>query len=316
MVSQIIVPLDSSTRAEAILPHACALARATGSTITLLRVITPVEASQNMLWLTTAPAALRDQWEANTLLRIKTYLAAVAERLRADDVPLHTRILRSDDVAAAIVRYAHEQSALTCIAMATHARSGVEQFFLGSVAHAVLGTATAPLFLVRTVDACAPGLDQITYRTIAVPLDSSAFAAQALPHAQALATTLGAAVVLVAAVPPVDDTGLDEARLEPYWTLAEAQAEVQGVTQSLQRVADQLHAEGVTVRVKVVADTPAQAILNACAEEHADLLVMATHGRGGLGRVLLGSVATDVLQHTTVPILLIRPQLPPDSENS
>ena len=79
--------------------------------------------------------------------------------------------------------------------------------------------------------------------------------------------------------------------------------------QYLERVAERLRAEDVVVSTRVIiADHPASAILNDAREHGADLIMMATHGRGGLARLLIGSVADKVLRGADSPVLLFQPR--------
>jgi nucleotide-binding universal stress UspA family protein len=131
-------------------------------------------------------------------------------------------------------------------------------------------------------------------RTIVVPLDGSALADFALPHARGLAAESGAVVVLVRAVHGWDTPGGKVAAVE--------EAEVY-----LRQVQSSPALAGVTVHIQVVSDHPAQAIARVATQRDADLIVMGTHDRSGLGLILHGSVAGAVLRGTTVPVLLVPP---------
>src|SRR5215207_7849521 len=103
MEQQILVPLDGSALAETVLPHAEALARANGYALLLLHVVTPSETSQTNVWIATAPAALRREWEVSRLTQIHAYLTAIATRLQAAELQVRTDVLIDHDPAAAIV---------------------------------------------------------------------------------------------------------------------------------------------------------------------------------------------------------------------
>jgi hypothetical protein len=81
----------------------------------------------------------------------------------------------------------------------------------------------------------------------------------------------------------------------------------------LWHTAQLLEADGLIVRARLVIGAPADAILRVSSEEQADLIVMATHGRSGLSRLALGSVAEEVIRHADLPVLLVRPVQAPDS---
>jgi nucleotide-binding universal stress UspA family protein len=306
MKQHILVPLDGSALAETVVPHAEALARLMDRTLLLLHVVTPAEISQTRVWIATVPADLRREWEETRLSQIHTYLAAVATRLQAEGLHVRTEVLMDHDPAAAIVGRAERDPAVTLIAMATHGRSGLSRWMLGSVAAKVLQAAPKPLLLLRARQGAEMDVPEAGYRMIVVPLDGSAFAEQALEHAQVLAAASNADLVLVAAVPAVDDSGLAEAGVVPYWMEAACQAEHERVDHYLTHLAKRLALAGLRVHTRLVTGPPAEVILRAGAAEYADLIVMTTHGRSGLPRLWLGSVAAKVAQGAEVPLLLVR----------
>ena len=140
--------------------------------------------------------------------------------------------------------------------------------------------------------------------TILVPLDGSGLAEAALTPAMELARERGAKLLLLRAA---------EAHTFPTADPTEAQvAAVRDAEQYLADVRDATRRAGVAdVDVSVWYGPPAQAIVEAAHYRKADLIVMSSHGRSGLGRLVLGSVAETILRATAVPILLIRPGAAP-----
>jgi nucleotide-binding universal stress UspA family protein len=141
-------------------------------------------------------------------------------------------------------------------------------------------------------------------RTILVPLDGSPLAERALPEAVELARQRGARLLLLRAAEAHVPLGADP-----------TQAQVRVVQEAeayLASVKAQLAATGIPdVETSVWYGPPASAIVEAARLRGADLIVMTTHGRSGLGRLILGSVAESVLRGTTTPILLLRvPEAP------
>jgi nucleotide-binding universal stress UspA family protein len=130
----------------------------------------------------------------------------------------------------------------------------------------------------------------MNFRSVLVPLDGSELAASALPLARILASSQGAELTLVTVLP---------ADIEPGWT--------RGSADYLQEIAAPVRAAGVVVHTTIRLGDPAAAILELASECDADLVVMATHGRTGLGRAVLGSVADQVLRSGAVPVLLLHP---------
>jgi len=143
------------------------------------------------------------------------------------------------------------------------------------------------------------------YEKILVPLDGSALAERAIPHAREIAQGTRSELLLLQAVNlpmPV----VPEAILAPdgKW-LAEARKEA---ARYLEGIAAPLRAAGMRVRVLLDDRPPADAILHIATREEADLIVMSTHGRGGITRLLMGSVAESVFRSTSRTVMLVKPE--------
>ena len=135
--------------------------------------------------------------------------------------------------------------------------------------------------------------------TILVPLDGSALAESALPRATELAEASGARLLLLRAAEAHTLQGVDPTDAQVR-VVAEAEA-------YLTRAAERVHVQGLgRVETSVWYGPAPYAIVEAAEHHHADLIVMTTHGRSGLGRLILGSVAETVLRGTRTPILLLR----------
>jgi nucleotide-binding universal stress UspA family protein len=129
------------------------------------------------------------------------------------------------------------------------------------------------------------------FTKLLVPLDGSPLAAAALPTARTLATSLNASILLVRAIP-----------------LSEGSAGVKPAHEYLAGVADELRQDGsFTVSTCLEPGSPADAIVEAATREGADLVVMATHGRSGIERALVGSVAERLLARSPIPLVVLRP---------
>jgi nucleotide-binding universal stress UspA family protein len=145
-----------------------------------------------------------------------------------------------------------------------------------------------------------------TYKTILVPLDGSTLAETALVHAQALATQMHSSLVLlrVSAYPSYDFLFVDPLLAA---TLRQDVEQIHDEERRyLRETAAGLKKAGLRVSADLREGDPAEAILETAASSHADLIVMTTHGRGGLSRWLMGSVADRIVHHASIPVLLIR----------
>ncbi len=145
------------------------------------------------------------------------------------------------------------------------------------------------------------------YKKILVPLDGSDLAESALAHVSPLAKCMGAEVVLlrVVSVPVGSYMLVTEPRLiEDAAKRAEDDA-----FEYLKGVAAKLRADGLKVSFEVGTGVIDETIQEFATGVHADLIAMSTHGRGGLARLVIGSVADQLVRHSKVPILLVRPSM-------
>jgi nucleotide-binding universal stress UspA family protein len=187
------------------------------------------------------------------------------------------------------------------VVMATHGRGGLQRLFLGSVADKVMRTADQPTLLISPSED-ATARQAIQLRRIVVPLDGSPLAEAALAPAARLAAAAGARLVLLRvqswpvmttmALPYVPDLGPVEAELE-----RQAQQYLEGVLGRLPA--------GVAADIAVLRGIPTMTLVDYVQENAVDLVVMTTHGRGGVRRLALGSTA-DRLIRLGLPVLLIR----------
>jgi nucleotide-binding universal stress UspA family protein len=302
MESEILVPLDGSPLAETSLGHALALARIADSAVRLLRVVLPAELVHT--WSPDVPVETVRQQVAWAREAARAYLSQVAEPMRAHGLPVRCEVLVEEDVALAIVARAAKDPAVATIVMATHGRTGAARWVFGSVAEKVVHASTTPLLLIRPAHGVDPVLEPATYTTVLVPLDGSMFADQALRRAQKVAARANATLLLVTVGPP--GPSLDAAPDEAYGGRRDHQPELTRVAGYLQQRVEQLEMEGLRVRAITAHGQPAEEILRVAAEERADLIVMASHGFGGIQQLWLGSVASKVLQGATLPVLLLR----------
>jgi len=190
--------------------------------------------------------------------------------------------------------------------MATHGRSGLGRWLYGSVTDEVLRHANVPVFLVPAMVARPWPADRPP--RILASLDGSALAQEVVNPASDLAAALGAELVLVrvAELPvyPIGPFGEPYAytSYDPSAAIAEANAYLEGIAATLRQ-------RGHNVTLEIPTGFPSQEIATVARERQVDVIAMATHGRGGLARLVLGSVATGTLQRTSVPMVLVRPSV-------
>jgi nucleotide-binding universal stress UspA family protein len=201
------------------------------------------------------------------------------------------------------------------VVMTTHGLGGLKRLWLGSVADQLVREAGCPVLLLRPTKARNSRTEAKPFRHILVPLDGSVLSETALGAAVALARINGAHVDLLQVVPQLPQPSVPQApeAADPSPAgdeLAEAARSL--AEERLRQVARTFGALGIRARSRVVAgERVAEEILRETASLRADLVVMATHGRGGLERFVLGSVADKVIRGARVPVLAVRPPRKP-----
>jgi len=311
MYRTILVPLDGSTFAEHALPLALSLAWRSHAEIHLVTVSTPLTQAYIEGVFVGTP-----ELESEAAGRYKAYLNRVTAQLRDRiNVPITNEVI-TGEVVSTMCELA-SSGKYDLVVMATHGRSPLGRFWLGSVADELVRHVNLPLLLVRP-DEKEPRLEHLPDLTrVVLALDGSELSEQILAPAVALAELIGESeIVLVRAIRPVVP---DE--VEPY-TLEESpdpmsfrqqmvrlqEESKREAAEYLAAVAHRLEERGMKVRTHVVVDDrPADAILIEAEGEHAGMIAMETHGRSGLARLFFGSVADKVVRGAHVPVLIHRP---------
>jgi nucleotide-binding universal stress UspA family protein len=300
MFHTILVPLDGSALSERALPYATTLARVARARMVLLRAIVA------------SPLPDTDPTDAEVSRRrqAQAYLDDVAEPLRREGLAVEPHVYYGD-AAEAILDAARVQHA-ELVVMSTHGRSGLGRWAFGSVADEVLRSGAVPVLLVPPACQRAWTADQPA--RLLVPLDGSELAEAALPAARALARDLDAELVLVQVVELPVPLAPDGVAYLAAFDLDTAEATARAY---LEEVAAEIRASGQRVTTEVAVSGPdvagqvATTIATVARQWGATLTVLATHGRGGLARVVLGSAATGLIQRTDAPLLLVRPAKQP-----
>jgi nucleotide-binding universal stress UspA family protein len=148
------------------------------------------------------------------------------------------------------------------------------------------------------------------YKKILVPLDGSALAERAIWHAEEIARGSDAEIVLLQAVYVPMPVVPESALLTERKFLEEVTREATGY---LERIGADLRASGRKVRTVIDERPPTDAILHVSEQEQVDLIVMSTHGRSGLSRLVMGSIAESVLRGTHRTIMFVKPESPAET---
>ena len=293
----ILVPLDGSPLAEQALPYAQALL-APGAELTLLEVVEKPEPVHGMSGRLLVPVE-----DVQRMLERQAHddLEKAEATLRGAQPRARLEVARGNP-AEEILRVAAEQE-VDSIAMTTHGRGALGRWLFGSVADRVARSSPVPVLLVRPREG-EPR--PVTIRRLVVPLDGSALAEEALPTARVLAKRLGVPIHLITVI---DMMRLIPTELGPVVafdatvyeeTLVQLDA---GAMALLNDVSERLERQGLPTSSEVAHGSPFMTIVEAVHD--GDLIVMTSHGRSGVRRWLLGSVAEKLVREAPTPVVLV-----------
>lgn len=285
-MSLIFTPLDGSALSRRALPYAIHLARATRA--------------QLLLWTATPTPSERQSTNAHT--EAARGLADAAKSVTDAGVVVETslRYVEKEPLARALIDEANLRNA-SMIVMSTHGRSGLDRWLHGSVADEVLRAASAPVLLIP------PGVNTDWSAAepfvILAPLDGSDLAEQALAVSAMLAGRLNAELLLLqTSAPTATPIYSEPVVVIPF----DPEVELAASHEYLERVAEPLRQRGLPVAVHAAIGQPADIICKVARDAHCAMIAMGSHGRGGLSRLALGSVATSVLPRSPTPVLIVR----------
>jgi nucleotide-binding universal stress UspA family protein len=295
MLQTLVVPLDGSQLAECAVPYAIRLAQAAHGRLVLMQAVQDPDAAHT------------EHAQLDASIYAREYLDYMAESL-AGQVPGVEVATAYGPPAETILETADAYQA-DGIIMATHGRTGFAHLLYGSVTEATLARSSVPVFVVyaRPGEAPAPAFSPASARLL-VPQDGSESDAPALRAAVEMLGPRGE-IVLATVVAPAERVVADSSgRHVLAYVDQQEEARTREVRDYLNTVAEPLRhgSNPVNVRTEVRLGDPASGIAMAALDAQADLIVMATHGRTGLSRAVLGSVAGTVMRTATTPVVLVR----------
>jgi nucleotide-binding universal stress UspA family protein len=296
MFDTVLIPTDGSDSAQRAARLGVALAEAYGAAVHVLAVVDERPYSTAVV----DDEAVVDEGMTAAEREARHAVAAVAD-LAADA----TTAVEVGVPAAAIRDYAADAD-VDLIAMGTHGRTGVERFVIGSVAESVVRHSDVPVLTARAVGE-APTWPPI--ERLCCPTDGSEASFAALPVALDLADRFDALVDGCYVV--------DERTKAGYYDAATALEDVVGGLErtgerATERVATEAAERGLRVTTTTLEGLPSEALATHAESSGADLVVMSTHGRTGLGHALLGSVTERVVRKAVPPVLTVPADWRPD----
>jgi nucleotide-binding universal stress UspA family protein len=302
MFDEIIVPVDGSGFGEIALPKALGIACKSGGEVRVVTVITPLPGSD---------ASAED--EANeserlTLARDQAlaYMGDLQKRviLSGCDVPISCHV-EVGSVVEAVDAHAREAGA-DLLVMTTHGWGPLKRAWIGSVADGLLRRTPCPILVLRPKEGEELVLEESKFQHLLVTLDGSPESREILPYARSMAQVSGCKVTLLRVIPPHFplSSPFTSHTTHQFQGLEGEERSAQG---ALEEEATTLREEGFSVEVATLPGVPAaEGILEYAGETGVDVIAMATHGRGGVARLVLGSVADKVIRGGNIPVLLHR----------
>ena len=298
MYTKIVIPLDGSKTAEKVLPYARFVAGALKLPIELLAVVDIAEMATH---ISAERARFLNTMVEDSVRSSEKYLRGIAGTF-----PSGTKCMVEKGKAEQVIIETAAADKGTLVTMATHGRSGINRWLLGSVTEKVLRGGTNPMLLVRaTEDGKTEGA--ATLKSVVVPLDGSELAEGVLPMVAELAKTLKLAVVLFRAynIPYNAYAGGEGYYAVNYEELMTAMKDE--AVDYLEKKTEEVKKLGIA-EVSCVAKEgfAADEIISLAHKSPDNLIAMCTHGRSGVKRWMLGSVTETVVRHAADPVLVLR----------
>ncbi|MBM3944682.1 MAG: universal stress protein [SAR202 cluster bacterium] len=326
MFTKVLVPLDGTEVSTGILPYISLLARGLKMEMVLLSVVNPAMVEELEEFGTKAPmrealsgVSLKTPKTAgertpkrraegpffsqeleNAEFRVKGWLTGISDGMRQSGLQVEY-VTKIGQAANTILATARE---LGCdvIAMSTHGRNAIGRGMLGSVADKVIRSSTVPVLAISPERAAKYGTPGRPMTTLLAPLDGGPLSEKTLPYIITLGKQLRVKVHVVRVVDttvPITGWWADPRFFE---VVQEIRNEAQGY---VQEIADRLRTQGLQAEANVLNGNPAGMLVDMARNTPQDLIVIATRGRTGLSRFILGSVTEALVRSSGDPVLII-----------
>lgn len=295
MYERILVPLDGSELAQIALTYAEKLAGRLGSRITLVYVSETAEDRYQHM----------HQFYLQKMIEATKHNAeGYIENPEIKEIKVDAVVLIGDP-SEEIVVYGEKED-IGLIVMSTHGRSGIKRWAMGSVADKVLRATKQPLALIRAKHAYPDITGRAILGRILVTLDGSKQSEAVIPYIEELASKLRSEVILLQVIAP--DYHIYTGAGQEYGVYAEQQLNsARALARDyLEELVTGMKQKGITAESRVTFGTAADEIIKFADALEAGLVAMSTHGRSGVSRWALGSVAERVLRAGSTPLLLVR----------
>jgi nucleotide-binding universal stress UspA family protein len=296
LITRILLATDFSHCAERALSYALAIASSWNAELHVLHVLEVL-------------SGMNSEYPVNHMyveqLRKEAAHDMIEIEKRATQSGLSIRIATEIGIPSQRIEALAAQTGVSLIVMGTHGRTGLEHVLVGSTAERVVRTASCPVLTAKvrgdaSSQPTAPA-DGIRFQRLLIPVDFSASSLEALEYGVQLARHAGSALTILHVLEPVA-YGLDftlGSSLE--WRTQKAY--VEGRLEILRALCT---SNGIRAEHVLKAGIPADSIRDYADRQQPDLVIMGTHGRRGISRLLSGSVAETMLRLAPCPVLTVR----------
>jgi nucleotide-binding universal stress UspA family protein len=299
-LTRLLVPLDGSPLAEQALPYARALATAE-TQIILLEVVPWADEIRTVLGKLIATAAeVQEAYEASA----REELEAARKQWLGDRQNVTIEVAAGDP--AEQILWAAERHAVDLIVMASHGRGALGRWTFGSVADRIARASTIPVMIIHPKDTAAQPTTQAQIQRIVLLTDGSSLSLQAIPMAAMLAKTLNLPVHVLRALDPATVVSRAPVPLAPlpHSLYEDILSQIKTDAENgVKAVVEHVAALGITASGDVLEGPPSPTLLGALLPT--DIVVLTSHGRTGLRRWLLGSIAEKVIRNGVAPVVLV-----------
>lgn len=332
MFEKALVPLDGSELAEGILPYVSQLMKGLDGSIVLLLVIdpdavelpgrlrqhiaglgagsiemaiAPTEESTEHVSINpreTAEVRAMQVFDSNEVLEeAKRGFDEVLKRLSNQGV--HAELVVAFGRPAETIARVADEKGCDVIAISTHGRNALARGILGSVTDKIIHLAHRPTLTITPERAKQYWEEGETIDRIMVPLDGSPLAESVLPYVEFLAERLSLEIVLVRVL---NFVSMYTPGLDAYFGADDLEAEIEiEATKYLETVSQRLKAKSLKVEWKLLRGHPAVAIVDLARETPHNIIALTSHGRSGVTRWVIGSVANTLVRASGDPVLMI-----------
>ena len=276
---KILIPLDGSELSESVLPWLQALSERGKPQVILLRITDPFLIAPGGM-----PPSMGERMQRQTLEAAQEYLSAVESRFPDQPMKKVTVVGMAREEIGVVA----EQHDCDLIVMASHGRSGLARWFLGSVAEGVLRVAPCPVLLMRP-----PVADVALFRHILIPVDGSPLSLS-VPGKISHFLAPGGQVTLLRCT-DLSAEDYDE---------SESRSAIQDYLGSLRASLEEVQLEGLKPHIKVLDGEAPECIVRSAQDFGCDLIAMSTHGHGGFRHFWMGSVTEKVARRAPCPVLV------------